>query len=140
MAACFIPVSSAAAAPISEVAPTSADAVHATALPTRAQPSVVVALTEAGASSAEAQAIAAEDAAASLAAAVPSCVDARYENPFGPYQDVYVTNSCPVTQRVKVLWAFARDSRCYSIAPKSTIKDHHLNQYGIDRWDGLASC
>lgn len=122
---CSLGASPASAAPASESA---------------ADPTVVSTLVDAGASPAQAEAIAAEDALASLAAAVPSCVDSRYDNPFGPYQDVYVTNDCPVTQRVKVIWAFARDSRCYPIAPGSTVKDHHLNQYGIDRWDGLASC
>lgn len=75
-----------------------------------------------------------------LAASVPTCVTARYSNPWGPYQDVYVTNGCPATVRVKVIWANATDSRCYSIAPKATIKDHHFNQNVTDRWDGLQAC
>lgn len=54
--------------------------------------------------------------------------------------NAYVTNGCPATVRVKVIWANATDSRCYSIAPKATIKDHHFNQNVTDRWDGLQAC
>lgn len=97
-------------------------------------------LLELGASLVEAQAIAREDELAQAAADVPSCVSAVYKNPRGPYQDVYVTNDCATTVRVKVIWSFATDSRCYSIAPGDTIKDHHLNQYIKDRWDGLKTC
>lgn len=87
-----------------------------------------------------ARAIAQEDSAAARAAAVPTCVTARYENPLGPYQDVYVRNRCAVTQRVKVIWAYATDSRCYSISPGSRVRDRHFNQTFRDRWDGLRQC
>lgn len=76
----------------------------------------------------------------SSAEAPPVCVTATYKNPKGPYQNVYVTNSCPVSQRVKVLWAHATDSGCHTIAAGATYEDHHLNQNFIDRWDGIASC
>lgn len=78
--------------------------------------------------------------AATASAEVPTCVRATYSNPAGPYQDVYVKNSCPGTIRVKVLWSPGTDSRCYSIAPNQQIKDHHLNQWLADKWDGLRSC
>jgi hypothetical protein len=78
--------------------------------------------------------------AASTADAPAACVSATYDNPTGPYQDVYVNNTCPTTQRVKVLWAYATDSACHAIAAGGTYKDHHLNQNGIDRWDGIEAC
>lgn len=70
----------------------------------------------------------------------PACVSATYKNPPGPYQDVYVHNHCPTSQRVKVIWAFATDSACHVIAAGNTYKDHHLNQNVIDRFDGLRAC
>lgn len=84
--------------------------------------------------------IAAEDALAQLAAAVPSCVTGRYENPVGPYQDVYIANNCSIAVRVKVVWGFATDSRCYSIPAKKTAHESHFNQFGADSYDGLKSC
>ena len=90
-----------------------------------------------------AAAIAEDDIAgeALLAAApVPACVTATYSNPAGPYQNVKVKNGCPVSVRVKVLWAFATDSACHKIAAGSSWTDRHLNQTGPDRWDGIASC
>ena len=75
-----------------------------------------------------------------FAADVPTCVTATYSNPAGPYQDVTVYNGCPATVRVKVLWAHATNSRCYSIAPRTSVRDHHLNQNIIDAYDGIVSC
>jgi hypothetical protein len=79
-------------------------------------------------------------AAAVRASEPPSCVTARYENPPGPYQDVYVHNGCRSTQRVRVMWDYAVDGNCRSIAAGATSRDHHLNQVGVDQWAGLESC
>lgn len=87
-----------------------------------------------------AHSIAAGNVSLQGATSVAVCVSGRYENPFGPYQDVFVTNECPSAQRVRVVWANASDSGCYTIPSGKTIKDHHFNQYGTDRWDGLKSC
>lgn len=97
-------------------------------------------LTSEGVDSNEAAAIAADDALVAAMTAAPSCVSARYSNPFGPYQDVTVTNNCAISQRVKVIWAFAYDSACHSIAAGSSWKDHHFDQTTLDRWDGIKSC
>jgi len=47
-------------------------------------------------------------------------VSVRVDEPGLFYQSVFVTNGCPTTQRVKVLWAFATDSACHSISPGTT--------------------
>lgn len=78
--------------------------------------------------------------AAAASAEVPTCVYSAYRNPAGPYQDVYVKNHCPGMVRVKVLWSPATDSRCFSIKPNQQIRDHHLDQWLFDKWDGLKSC
>lgn len=74
------------------------------------------------------------------AAAPPACVSVRVDDPGFFYQSVFVTNGCPITQRVKVLWAFATDSACHPISPGETYEDHHFLQSGADRFDGVESC
>lgn len=97
-------------------------------------------LMERGATSNQADFIVTEDAQAQLAAAVPSCVSGKYSNPSGPYQNVDIKNDCSSTVRVKVIWGFATDSRCYTIAAYQTVRESHFNQFGADSYDGLKSC
>ena len=50
---------------------------------------------------------------------------------------VEIRNDCKSSQRVKILWAFAHDSECKTLAPGKTFK-HSTGVAG--RFDGIARC
>jgi hypothetical protein len=72
----------------------------------------------------------------SLAAPAPTCVSAK-RTTSGLNQTVRVTNGCPTTQRVKVLWAFGLDSACTTLAPRRSFSS---TVGRLPRFDGLAKC
>lgn len=67
-----------------------------------------------------------------LAAAAPGCVHSS-----GTGRKVTVTNRCSSTQRVKVIFAFARDGACYTYSPGSAATWTGAVQA---QFDGLQSC
>ena len=67
-----------------------------------------------------------------LAAAAPNCVHSS-----GTGRKVTVTNTCSSTQRVKVIFAFARDGACYTYSPGAAVTWTGAVQA---QFDGLQSC
>ena len=72
------------------------------------------------------------------AATAPSCVKhIESGRTWLGFPWVKIRNDCKTSQRVKVIWAWAPDSPCKTLAPGKTFKD----ETGVGgRFDGLVRC
>ncbi|MFT3835043.1 MAG: hypothetical protein QM711_17275 [Micropruina sp.] len=71
------------------------------------------------------------------AAVAPSCVKHIDSGRSWGFPWVKIRNDCKSTQRVKIIWAFAPDRECKTLAPGKTFK-HSTGVAG--RFDGIRSC
>jgi len=71
------------------------------------------------------------------AATAPSCVKHIASGRSWGFPWVKIRNDCKTTQRVKVIWAWAPDSPCKTLAPGETYKD---STGAAGRFDGLNRC
>lgn len=65
---------------------------------------------------------------------VPDCVSVTKLSD----RTVRVHNGCGLTKKVKVIWAFAPDGPCWTMAAGDT--KHETSYYPSARFDGLESC
>ncbi|MCR2800167.1 MULTISPECIES: hypothetical protein [unclassified Microbacterium] len=71
------------------------------------------------------------------AATAPTCVSVKTARTSWLRMKATVKNNCASTKRVKVVWAFANDSACMTIASGAT-KTHTTGSGG--RFDSLVNC
>ncbi len=80
--------------------------------------------------------------AVAAATNAPTCVTTR----LGPipvpdtYQDLWITNNCPIQVRVKAIWSWGSDSPCYAINSKVVVKSRHSNLVTGGKFDRLVAC
>jgi hypothetical protein len=67
-----------------------------------------------------------------IAAALPSCASYGHSGQFA-----WVDNYCSYTIHAKIIWAFAPDTACYTLAPGESLES---SRGGLARFDGAVSC